>query len=65
MGFMPWKHFYNKTISCSFYLLFFLTPLLFTPWNYELFEFNKMMLVYGITVVIAAAWIGKRLSIVR
>lgn len=49
----------NKIISYSFYLLFFLTPLLFSPFNYELFEYPKMMLVYVLTVIITTAWLGK------
>ena len=48
-----------KIIQYSFYLLFFITPLLFLPYNYELFEFNKMMLVYALTIIIVSAWIGK------
>jgi len=50
---------FDKTIEYSFYLLFFLVPLIFTPWNYELFEYNKMMLVYAMTVVIVGGWLGK------
>ena len=34
-----------------YYFLFFLVPLILTPLNYELFEFNKMLLVY----ILAAA----------
>ncbi|MBI4067459.1 hypothetical protein HY407_03675, partial [Candidatus Gottesmanbacteria bacterium] len=49
----------NNTISISFYLLFFLTPLLLTPFNYELFEYNKMMFTYAATIVIASSWIIK------
>ncbi len=49
----------NKIIEFSFYLLFFLVPLILTPWNYELFEFNKMMLTYLLTTVIASAWLIK------
>ena len=47
----------NRIIEYSFYALFFLVPLILTPWNYELFEFNKMLLVYAGTVIIAAAWL--------
>jgi len=36
--------------------LVFLTPLFWTPLNFELFEFNKMLLVYWLTVLIAASW---------
>lgn len=60
----------EKIISYSFYLLFFLTPLFWSPSNYELFEYNKMILVYGFTVVIVGAWLlkainDKRLTIKR
>lgn len=50
---------FDKIIQYSFYLLFFLVPLILTPWNYELFEYNKMMLTYALTVIIIGAWIGK------
>ena len=49
----------DRVIENSFCLLFFLVPLLLTPYNYELFEFNKMMLTYSLTVVITSAWIIK------
>ena len=49
----------QKIIEYSFYLLFFLVPLIMTPWNYELFEFNKMLAVYFFTIFIVAAWLIK------
>lgn len=49
----------DKVIEHGFYLLFFIVPLILTPFNYELFEFNKMMLVYSLTTVIVAAWLIK------
>jgi len=49
----------QKIIESSFYLLFFLTPLFLTTVNYELFEFNKMLLTYGLTTVILSAWVVK------
>ncbi|MCL4359931.1 O-antigen ligase family protein [Patescibacteria group bacterium] len=49
----------GRIIRASFILLFLTVPLILTPWNYELFEFNKMMVTYALTVVIAAAWIVK------
>jgi len=49
----------DRIIEYSFYLLFFLVPLILSPWNYELFEFNKMMLTYLFTTVIVAAWLVK------
>ncbi len=49
----------DKVIEYGFYLLLFLVPLIMTPWNFELFEFNKMMLTYGLTVIIVGAWLAK------
>jgi len=53
----------DKIIEYGFYLLFFATPLLFNPSrnfpSYELFEWNKMIFVYFMTVLITGAWIGK------
>src|SRR5688572_6290473 len=46
-----------RVIRAGFYLLFALVPLLLTPWNYELFEYNKMMAVYAITAIIVTAWV--------
>ncbi|MCL4366197.1 O-antigen ligase family protein [Patescibacteria group bacterium] len=52
----------SKVISYSFYLLFALVPLFWTSVNYELFEYNKMMLTYGFTVIITGAWLLKMLN---
>ncbi|HUD19901.1 MAG TPA: O-antigen ligase family protein [Patescibacteria group bacterium] len=52
----------TKVIRWSFYLLFILVPLILTPVNYELFEFNKMMVTYAITIIIASAWLIKMVS---
>ena len=49
----------NRIIHFGFYLLFALVPLLLTPWNYELFEFNKMIGVYIVTTLIVTSWIVK------
>lgn len=49
----------NHIISYSFYALFFLVPLIFFSNTSELFEFNKMWLTFGLTVIIGAAWISK------
>lgn len=53
----------DKFISFGFGLLFILVPLILTPWNYELFEFNKMIMVYLLTSVIVSAWIVKMITI--
>ncbi len=52
----------NILLKLSFGFLFFLTPLVFTPLNSELFEFNKMILVYVLTVIITATWLIKMLQ---
>lgn len=49
----------NRLIKAGFYVAFGIVPLLLTPWNYELFEYNKMMAVYAITAVVATAWLIK------
>lgn len=44
-------------IAATFYLLLTLVPLILTPWNFELFEFNKMLTVYALTAVITGLWL--------
>lgn len=51
----------EKTIEYSFYVLFFLVPLIWLPFTSELFEFNKMILVYLLTAVVTGAWLIKSL----
>lgn len=52
----------SEIINYCFYLLFFTVPLFWLPVNSELFEFNKMILVYLLTTVIVTAWLIKGLS---
>lgn len=49
--------FLQKLIFVNFNLLFFLTPFIFTWMNQELFEFNKMLFVYAITIFIVSLWL--------
>jgi len=56
---MNWSKAPDKIIEYIFYLLFFLLPLIIIPYNYELFEFNKMLFVYATTVLIVGAWLTK------
>ncbi|MBI4033104.1 MAG: O-antigen ligase family protein [Candidatus Blackburnbacteria bacterium] len=49
----------DTILARSFYLLFFLVPLIFTPLNSELFEFPKMLLTYALTLIIVSAWATK------
>lgn len=46
----------RKAIEVSFSLLFFLVPLWFFPRTSELFEFNKIILLYAVTVIIFSLW---------
>src|SRR3989344_3215856 len=43
------------THYCLYALVFFV-PLILTPLNYELFEYNKMMLTYLLTIMIVGSW---------
>ncbi len=43
----------------AFYALFFITPLVMFPTTSELFELNKMWVVWGITLVIIGLWLSK------
>jgi len=52
----------DKIIVFSFYLLAFLTPLVWTPLNYELFEYNKMIFVYLLTTIIIGSWALKAVN---
>lgn len=52
----------NRIIRVGFIVLFSFVPLLVTPWNYELFEYNKMMAVYALVVVIVGAWMIKSIA---
>ncbi len=49
----------SKILTGAFFLTFAVTPIVWSPLNYELFEYNKMMLVYLLTVVIVSTWIVK------
>lgn len=55
----------NRGIQYSFYAILFLTPLVLHPKTLELFEFNKLMLVYGVSLVILFFWISKMMLMGR
>lgn len=42
--------------SLTFHFLFMVVPLVFTSVNDELFEFNKMLLVYACAIILFAVW---------
>lgn len=50
-------------LKFCFYLLFIVTPLLFTSSTSELFEYNKMMFVYTLTVIVSGLWILRMISL--
>jgi putative inorganic carbon (hco3(-)) transporter len=57
-------------VKICFHILFFVTPLLLWPFTTEVFEFNKMMFVYAMTVIILSGWlvqsfINKKIEIAR
>ena len=49
----------TKLIRQLFYTLFFITPLLLWPYTSEVFELNKMLFVYLMTILIASFWLIK------
>ena len=50
-------HLLRKIQLTCFHLLLLVTPLLFTWFNDELFEFNKMLFVYTLALVIGTTWL--------
>lgn len=48
--------FLSSLVPFFFYVLFFFVPLTLYPYSYELFEFNKMILVYILTILILTSW---------
>lgn len=55
-SFLVWA---NRCIEYSFYCLFFLVPLVIVNDTFELFEFNKMWITFGFTIVIVCLWLSK------
>lgn len=49
-------------IPYFFNLLFFFVPLVLFPKTSELFEFNKMILTYTLTILIVASWLMRMVS---
>lgn len=49
----------SRIIRFLFSLLFFFVPLVMFTQTSEVFEFNKMVLVYALTILIFAAWAAK------
>jgi len=51
--------FLNNGIYYSYLILFFLTSLIMSSLTSELFEFNKMVFIYFITILIIFFWLAK------
>lgn len=51
---IQWEHVSEKVVEASLITLFFMVPLAVLPTTYELFEFNKLILVYSLTAIIAS-----------
>jgi putative inorganic carbon (hco3(-)) transporter len=49
----------NNAVPSLFIILFFFAPLIFYPKTSEIFEFNKMVFTYLITVLISGSWLIK------
>ena len=49
----------NQILRFCFLSLFFFTPLLLWPQTSEVFEFNKMLFVYLLTIIISTLWLFK------
>lgn len=54
--------FIDKAIRYCYYAIFFLVPIVMHPHTFELFEFNKMWITFGFTLVIMFLWIAKILA---
>ena len=52
----------HQILTYAFIVLLAFTPLFFITSTEEIFEFNKMCLVYGLTIAVAGAWAVKMLS---
>lgn len=52
-------HFFDKVINVLFKILLFTIPLVLWIYNSELFEFNKTVVLYVMSLLIFGAWIAK------
>lgn len=53
----------NKALSYLYYSLFLVTPLIMYSGTSELFEFNKMIFIYFITIAVLFLWLVKMIAI--
>ncbi len=53
---------FANLIPFLFNTLFFFVPLVLSPKTSELFEFNKVVLIYAVTIIIVSSWLIKMIS---
>lgn len=56
---MKFASYCNKLIEYAFYGIFFFVPLLFSQYTSELFELNKIWILYAFSILILGAWATK------
>lgn len=59
------KKVFEGILTYSIYILVFLLPLFFLPFTGELYEFNKLFLLFFITLIGFLAWAGKLILVER
>lgn len=52
----------SDLLLICFHILILITPFLFTWFNEELFEFNKILFVYAMTGIVGATWLVKTVA---
>lgn len=52
----------GKAVRFCFYLLLTIVPLILTPFNYELFEYNKMMMTYAVAAIVLGLWVARMIA---
>jgi len=53
---------FANLVPFLFNALFFFVPLVLSPKTSELFEFNKVILIYAVTIIIVSSWLIKMIS---
>lgn len=56
---------HDQVLSYLYYALFFFSPLVMWTRTSEIFEFNKMLFVYLITILVSLTWLAKSINTKR
>ncbi|MBU1039132.1 tetratricopeptide repeat protein [Patescibacteria group bacterium] len=51
--------YFDLVLSWGLRLVLFLVPVTFLPWTFEIFEFNKQLLLLGLSLVLLVVWLVK------